>query len=130
MDTLSFMIAIHLVALAIACLAVFIRSLPLWATTQASSVYAVSHKRWITLQHLGFSLVVVTGILLLFLHHVPLQPWFYAKIILFLVLLSAWSKAFKKDDSILLVQRRAGLIIGAVALLAIVGLSIFQPVFG
>ncbi len=35
------------------------------------------------------------------------QPWFYAKIILFLVLLSSLMKAFKKDDTILLAQRRA-----------------------
>ena len=130
MDTHSFIMALHLTALAMACLAVLIRSKPLWTTAQVQFSHVTTNKRWVALQHLGFSLVVVTGIILLFLNHFQVQPWFYAKIMLFLVLLSAWSKAFKKDDSILPVQRRAGLILGAVALLAILGLVIIKPVFG
>ena len=38
-------------------------------------------------------------------------------------------KAYKKEDSILLAQRRAGLVISAVALLAILGLVMVKPVF-
>lgn len=37
--------------------------------------------------------------------------------------------AFKKDQDILLVQRRAGLIIGAVAFAAIISLVMIKPVF-
>ena len=57
------------------------------------------------------------------------QPWFYAKIILFLVLLSSLMKAFKKDNTILLAQRRAGLVISAIAFVAIIILVIVKPVF-
>ena len=59
-----------------------------------------------------------------------MQPWFYAKIILFVVMLSSFSKAFKKDQSILVVQRKAGLVIGCVAFVAILGLVMIKPVFG
>ena len=38
-------------------------------------------------------------------------------------------KAFRKDDNILLVQRRAGIIIGAVALVGTLGLVMIKPVF-
>jgi hypothetical protein len=58
------------------------------------------------------------------------QPWFYAKVVLFLALLSSLSKAYKKDDSVLLVQRRAGLFIAAIALIFIITLVIIKPVFG
>jgi len=39
-------------------------------------------------------------------------------------------KAYKKDDRILLVQRRAGLAIAMVALVAIIGLVMVKPNFG
>ena len=56
-------------------------------------------------------------------------PWFYAKVILFFVLWSSLIKTYKKDSSVLLQQRRAGLLIGTVALAGIVGLVIIKPVF-
>jgi cell division protein FtsW (lipid II flippase) len=58
------------------------------------------------------------------------QPWFYAKVILFLVLVSSLMKAYKKDDSVLLVQRRAGLVIAIISLAAIMALVIIKPTFG
>jgi hypothetical protein len=36
---------------------------------------------------------------------------------------------YKKDDTVLLVQRRAGLLIGTVALVGILGLVMIKPVF-
>ncbi len=59
-----------------------------------------------------------------------MQPWFYAKVILFLVLVSSLGKAYKKDDSILLVQRRAGLFIAVVSLVSILALVMIKPNFG
>jgi hypothetical protein len=56
------------------------------------------------------------------------EPWFYAKVILFLYLVSM-IKMYKKDDTVLLVQRRAGLLIGTVALVGILGLVMIKPVF-
>ncbi len=38
-------------------------------------------------------------------------------------------KMYKKDDTVLLVQRRAGLLIGTVALVGILGLVMIKPVF-
>jgi hypothetical protein len=57
------------------------------------------------------------------------EPWFYAKVILFFVLWSSMIKMYKKDDTVLLVQRRAGLLIGTVALVGILGLVMIKPVF-
>ena len=48
------------------------------------------------LQHLALTLIVMTGVALLWLNKFEVQPWFYAKVILFLVLCSALSKAYKK----------------------------------
>ena len=82
------------------------------------------------LQHLALTLIVMTGVALLWLNKFEVQPWFYAKVILFLVLCSALIKAYKKDPSIVLAQRRAGVILAAFALLAILGLVMLKPVFG
>ena len=57
------------------------------------------------------------------------KPWFYAKVVLFLVVISSLIKAFKKDRSIALGQRRAGMFIGVVALIALFSLVIIKPVF-
>ena len=57
----------------------------------------------------SMTLLAATGIALLVMKNFDVQPWFYAKIILFLALLSALSKAYRKEDSIALNQRRAGL---------------------
>ena len=50
--------------------------------------------------------------------------------VLFLVLFSSLIKAYKKDDQILLIQRRAGLAIAIVALIAILALVMMKPNFG
>lgn len=81
------------------------------------------------LQHLALTLIVMTGVALLWLNKFEVQPWFYAKVILFLVLWSSLIKAYKKDPQILLAQRRAGVVIGGVALLGILVLVISKPVF-
>ena len=130
MDIHLFVFVIHLVALALAAIAVLVRSMPLWMTTPDQSESPATNKLWIALQLSGFSLVVITGLILLSLNHFQMQPWFYAKIILFVVMLSSFSKAFKKDQSILVVQRKAGLVIGCVAFVAILGLVMIKPVFG
>lgn len=85
---------------------------------------------FVALQHLSYSALVLTGIILLVMNDFKVQPWFYAKIILFLVLLSTQIKTYKVDDHILLSQRRAGLALGAVAFAAIFTLVIIKPVFG
>ena len=76
------------------------------------------------------TLLAATGIALLVMKNFEVQPWFYAKIILFAALLSALSKAYRKEGGIALNQRRAGLFLAAVALSAIFGLVLIQPDFG
>jgi hypothetical protein len=45
-------------------------------------------------------------------------------------MLSSLSKAYKKEDSILLTQRRAGLFLAVVAMISILGLVMIKPNFG
>ncbi len=82
------------------------------------------------LQHSALTLIVVTGVIALFLKDFQVETWFYAKIILFLVMLSSLIKAYKKDDSILLIQRRVGWGLALVAFFAILGLVMLKPSFG
>ena len=76
------------------------------------------------------TLIILTGVTSLVIKNFEVQPWFYAKVVLFLVLFSSLIKAYKKDDSILLAQRRAGLAIAVIALIGIIGLVIIKPNFG
>ena len=79
---------------------------------------------------LGMLVIVLTGIALLVMKNFDVQTWFYAKVVLFLVMLSSLSKAYKKEDSILLTQRRAGLFLAVVAMISILGLVMIKPNFG
>ena len=45
-------------------------------------------------------------------------------------MVSSLIKAYKKDETILLVQRKAGWVIALVAFVAIYGLVLVKPVFG
>jgi type IV secretory pathway TrbD component len=81
------------------------------------------------LQHFSFTFIALTGLVSLYLKDFVVQPWFYAKVVLFFVILSSMIKAFKQDPSILLVQRRAGMTIALLALAALIGLVIIKPVF-
>ncbi len=92
-------------------LAIFIRAFTLFKGTQGNLPNPAGRKFFVALQHGSMTLIAVTGIILLFMKNFDVQPWFYAKVVLFLALLSSLSKAYKKDDSVLLVQRRAGLFI-------------------
>ena len=80
-------------------------------------------------QHLALTLMILSGLVLLVMNNFAVQAWFYAKIILFLVLWSSLIKTYKKDTQILLAQRRAGLVIGAIAFIGILVLVISKPVF-
>ncbi|CAG67118.1 MULTISPECIES: SirB2 family protein [Acinetobacter] len=120
---------IHMTAVALSLLVFVFRAATLFVGVKGQQPNPVARVPLIATQHLSFSVVIVTGVILLFMKDFQVQPWFYAKIILFVVLLSSLHKAFKKDQDILLVQRRAGLIIGAVAFAAIISLVMIKPVF-
>ena len=120
---------VHMSAVALACVVFVLRALTLFMGVQGQQPNLKGRTAFVALQHLSYILIVLTGMSLLVMNQFVVKPWFYAKIILFLVLISFLIKAYKKEDSILLAQRRAGLVISAVALLAILGLVMVKPVF-
>ena len=120
---------VHMSAVALACVVFVLRALTLFMGVQGQQPNLKGRTAFVALQHLSYILIVLTGMSLLVMNQFVVKPWFYAKIILFLVLISSLIKAYKKEDSILLAQRRAGLVISAVALMAILGLVMVKPVF-
>lgn len=130
MDTQLLVKIIHMSAAGLAIVAILARAITLFVDTQGNQPNPKARVFLVTLQHLVISVIALTGIIALFLKNFDVQPWFYAKIILFLVLISSLGKAYKKDDSILLVQRRAGLFIAVVSLIAIMVLVMIKPNFG
>ena len=115
---------------ALGCFAILIRAFTLFKGTQGNLPNPAGRKLFVALQHGSMTLIALTGLVSLYMKNFDVQPWFYAKVVLFLVLLSSLSKAYKKDDNAMLVQRRAGLFIAAVALISIITLVIIKPVFG
>ena len=105
---------------------VIARAFTLFVGVQGNQPNPVARKLLVGLQHLSMTLIVLTGVTSLVIKNFEVQPWFYAKVVLF----SSLIKAYKKDDSILLAQRRAGLAIAVIALIGIIGLVIIKPNFG
>ncbi|ELW85286.1 hypothetical protein ACINWC743_0129 [Acinetobacter sp. WC-743] len=106
-----------------------LRAVTLFVGTQDQQPSSKGRVALVALQHLSLTVIMLTGITLLIINDFKVQPWFYAKVMLFIVFLSSQIKAYKKDDSVLLVQRRAGMVIGAVALIATLSLVMIKPVF-
>ena len=107
----------------------FLRASTLFIGTHNQQPNPKGRVAFVALQHLSLTVVIFTGLTLLIMNEFKVQPWFYAKIILFMVFLSSQIKAYKKDDTVLLTQRRAGLVIGGIALFATLVLVVLKPVF-
>ncbi|WP_151962142.1 SirB2 family protein [Acinetobacter bereziniae] len=120
---------IHMSSVALLMLVFVLRAVTLFVGTQGQQPSPKGRVALVALQHLSLTVIVLTGITLLIINDFKVQPWFYAKVMLFIVFLSSQIKAYKKDDSVLLVQRRAGMLIGAVALIATLSLVMIKPVF-
>jgi len=120
---------IHMSSVALLMLVFVLRAVTLFVGTQGQQPNSKGRVALVALQHLSLTVVVLTGITLLIINDFKVQPWFYAKVMLFIVFFSSQIKAYKKDDSVLLVQRRAGMVIGAVALIATLSLVMIKPVF-
>lgn len=106
------------------------RALPVFMRKSEQENFKPSNKILTGLQHLSYSILILSGVWLLWQKNFDVEPWFYAKVILFLVILSSTAKAFKRNDQILLVQRKAGLVIAIVAFIALFGLIMLKPQFG
>ncbi|WP_173911874.1 SirB2 family protein [Acinetobacter sp. Marseille-Q1618] len=130
MDTLLLMQTVHIVSAVLALLVFALRAFTLFVGTQNQQPNPKGRVAFVAVQHLSYTVLVLTGVALLIINQFQVEPWFYAKILLFLVLLSSQIKAYKKDDQILLAQRRAGLVIGAIVFIAIFSLILIKPVFG
>ena len=121
---------VHMISVTLLIGVVTARAFTLFVGVQGNQPNPVARKLFVALQHLSMTLIVLTGLTSLVIKNFEVQSWFYAKVVLFLVLFSSLMKAYKKDDRILLVQRRAGLAIAMVALIAIIGLVMVKPNFG
>ena len=121
---------VHMISVTLLIGVVIARAFTLFVGVQGNQPNPVARKLFVALQHLSMTLIVLTGLTSLVIKNFEVQSWFYAKVVLFLVLFSSLMKAYKKDDSILLIQRRAGLMIAVAALIAIIGLVMIKPNFG
>lgn len=121
---------VHMISVTLLIGVVISRAFTLFVGVQGNQPNPVARKLFVALQHLSMTLIVLTGLTSLVIKNFEVQSWFYAKVVLFLVLFSSLIKAYKKDDHILLLQRRAGLAIAVVALIAIIGLVMLKPNFG
>ncbi len=122
--------SIHLVGIALLFVVILLRGMTLFKGVENNQSNQSSRKLFVALQHSSLTIVVFTGIALLVMKDFQVETWFYAKVVLFLVMVSSLIKAYKKDESILLVQRKAGWVIALVAFVAIYGLVLVKPVFG
>lgn len=120
---------VHMSAVSLLILVFFTRAATLYMGVRDQQPNNHARKGFVALQHLSLTLIIVTGAILVVMKNFEVAPWFYAKVILFFVLWSSLIKIYKKDNSVLLQQRRAGLLVGTVALVGIIGLVIIKPVF-
>lgn len=130
MDTHLLIKIIHMSSVSLAIVVLLLRSTTLFVGVQNNQPNPKRRKLYVGLQHLSFSLMLVTGLILLSLNNFQVQPWFYAKVVLFFVIISSVIKTYKKDNTIPLAQRKAGLFITVVSFVAIIGLIIIKPAFG
>lgn len=121
---------VHMISITVLMVVMIARAFTLFVGVQGNQPNPVARKLFVALQHLSMTMIVLTGLSSLVIKNFDVQSWFYAKMVLFVVLFSSLIKAYKKDDQILLVQRRAGLAIAVVALIAILVLVIIKPTFG
>ena len=122
--------SIHLVGIALLFVVILLRGVTLFKGVENNQPNQSSRKLFVALQHSSLTIIVFTGIALLVMNDFQVETWFYAKVVLFLVMVSSLIKAYKKDETILLVQRKAGWVIVLVAFVAIYGLVLVKPVFG
>ncbi len=122
--------SIHLVGIALLFVVILLRGMTLFKGVENNQSNQSSRKLFVALQHSSLTIIVFTGVALLVMNDFQMETWFYAKVVLFLVMVSSLIKAYKKDETILLVQRKAGWVIALVAFVAIYGLVLVKPVFG
>lgn len=129
MDTHLAIKIVHMSSATLLIIAIVVGFISLYVGTVDNQPNPKIRKVFMGVQHLSFLLIILTGVSLLIMNEFQVKPWFYAKVVLFLVVISSLIKAFKKDTTILLAQRRAGMVIGTMALIALLTLVMIKPVF-
>lgn len=118
-------VLVHSIAAYIIFALLILRAFPILVQGRFIENSSVSNKILVGLQHLGYSVLLLSGAWLLWQSQFQVETWFYAKIILFFAMLSASVKAFRRRGDIQLIQRRAGLVIALVAYCCIFALVFF-----
>lgn len=129
MDHFSILKIVHGTTVFLFFITLIFQSLILFKT-KLQDISNLPYRRvFMALQHSLFTILLVTGGSLLYLKNFQVEHWFYAKIILFIVLISSVIKAFKRQRSqqILLVQRKGGMVLAWIAFIAILFLVKFKP---
>lgn len=129
MDTHLAIKIVHMSGAAVAMILYLVCGLSLFVGLQAGQPNPKTRKVFTAILHASLGLLLLTGGVLLVMNQFQVQPWFYAKAILFIVMFSSLIKAFKRDSNVLLAQRRAGWVIAGVAFASIIGLVLMKPVF-
>ena len=129
MDTHLITKIIHMSTATLALIMYIICGLSLFVGLENGQPKAKTRKALTAILHASLGILLVTGLVLLVMNSFQVQTWFYAKAVLFVVMFSSLIKAFKRDDQILLVQRRAGWVIAGVAFASILTLVVIKPVF-
>lgn len=128
MDSHLLIKIIHMSFASLAILVFVVRAVLLFTTNRPPVPNSKSRVILLALQHLSYSVLVIAGVILLVQNQFVVQPWFYAKIILFLVALSASNKAFGKRE-LNMTQRKTGVVVALIAFVTLMGLIVWKPNF-
>lgn len=130
MDLFTSLKVVHSIAITILLITMIWQTIILFRYSKANTTFEVpSRQKIVMIQHSIFLLLFITGGVLLYLKGFNVQHWFYAKAILFVVIISSSVKAFKKPNAnVLLVQRKGGIIIAWIAVISIISLVVIKPV--
>lgn len=112
METQLLIKIVHMSAVSLACVLILARAMTLFKGVQGNQPNPAGRTVFVALQHLSMLVIVLTGVALLVMKNFDVQTWFYAKVVLFLVMLSSLSKAYKKEDSIFTYTAPSGVILG------------------
>lgn len=127
MDSHLILTIIHLTFGSLALIAFLIQAAMLFQAPENQPAKA-SRTLLVAMQHVSFTMLILTGAVLLYQNQFVVQPWFYGKIILFVVIISATIKAFGKRE-ITLAQRKAGALVATIAFAGLITLVLWKPDF-
>lgn len=112
METQLLIKIVHMSAVSLACVVILARAMTLFKGVQGNQPNPAGRTAFVALQHLSMLVIVLTGIALLVMKNFDVQTWFYAKVVLLLVMLSSLSKAYKKRRQHFTYTAPSGLILG------------------